>query len=299
MPDTSNNPELPPVDPHITHVRPDRPVDVHFSFEESQSRVGVAASVAAHAVMGVLAFFVINYAPRAQAIDPEPERLPAELVWLADPGPGGGGGGGGNKMPDPPRKMETPGKEKISVPVAKKPDPTPEPPKPEPPKPPEEMVLPARNMAAAEQALIGAISTEAPVTPSLGAGTGGGAGTGRGTGSGPGTGSGLGEGTGGGFGGGAYKPGSGVTVPELVKDVKPTYTADAMRAKIQGSVWLECIVLPNGEIGSVKVIKSLDRTFGLDEQAIQAAKQWRFKPGTLQGKPVPVLITIELTFTLR
>ena len=52
-----------------------------------------------------------------------------DIVWLADPGPGGGGGGGGNKTPEPPRKAEVPGKEKITVPVEKKPEPTPDPPK--------------------------------------------------------------------------------------------------------------------------------------------------------------------------
>ena len=75
--------------------------------------------------------------------------------------------------------------------------------------------------------------------------------------------------------------------------------ADAMRAKIQGSVWLECIVMPDGSVGEVKVTRSLDPIFGLDQEAIKAAKQWRFRPGMRQGAPVPVIITIELTFTLR
>jgi outer membrane biosynthesis protein TonB len=47
------------------------------------------------------------------------------------------------------------------------------------------------------------------------------------------------------------------------------------------------------------VVRSLDNTFGLDQEAIKAAKQWRFRPGTRLGEPVPVLITIELAFTLR
>ena len=76
-------------------------------------------------------------------------------------------------------------------------------------------------------------------------------------------------------------------------------TAAAMRAKIQGIVVVECIVLPDGTVDDVKVIKSLDKTFGLDDQAINAAKQWRFRPGRRLGEPVPVYVTIELTFTLR
>jgi TonB family protein len=88
-------------------------------------------------------------------------------------------------------------------------------------------------------------------------------------------------------------------VPTLLKKVDPQYTADAMRAKVQGLVVLECVVLADGTVGRVEVIRSLDSTFGLDQEAIKAAKQWRFRPGTRFGEPVAVLVTIELTFTLR
>jgi len=71
-----------------------------------------------------------------------------------------------------------------------------------------------------------------------------------------------------------------------------------MKEKIQGSVLLECVVLPNGSVGDVQVIRSLDSKYGLDRQAIAAAKQLRFEPGTQDGKPVPVLVTIEMAFTL-
>jgi len=72
-----------------------------------------------------------------------------------------------------------------------------------------------------------------------------------------------------------------------------------MRAKVQGTVLLECVVRPDGTVGDVQLMRSLDPTFGLDQQAIAAAKKWRFVPGTRLGEPVPVLVTIELTFTLR
>jgi protein TonB len=81
--------------------------------------------------------------------------------------------------------------------------------------------------------------------------------------------------------------------------VKPQYTSDAMRAKVQGTVLLECVVRPDGSVGDVQILRSLDGVFGLDQEAIKAAKQWRFAPGTRLGEPVPVLVTIELTFTLR
>jgi protein TonB len=81
--------------------------------------------------------------------------------------------------------------------------------------------------------------------------------------------------------------------------VKPNYTSDAMRAKVQGTVLLECVVNINGEVTEVKILRSLDPVFGLDQEAIKAAKQWRFSPGLRLGAPVPVLISMELSFTLR
>ena len=85
----------------------------------------------------------------------------------------------------------------------------------------------------------------------------------------------------------------------MLREVKPQYTSDAMRAKVQGTVLLECVVRPDGSVGDVQILRSLDGVFGLDQEAIKAAKQWRFAPGTRLGEPVPVLVTIELTFTLR
>mgnify|MGYP000509655120 CR=1 FL=1 len=58
-------------------------------------------------------------------------------------------------------------------------------------------------------------------------------------------------------------------------------------------------LLPDGSVGRVEVLKSLDGVFGLDQEAIKAVKQWRFVPGTRLGQPVAVLVGIELTFTLR
>ena len=96
-----------------------------------------------------------------------------------------------------------------------------------------------------------------------------------------------------------HRPGNGVSLPVVVMEVKPQYTAAAMQAKIQGSVWLECVVGETGDIVETKVTRSLDAEYGLDQAAIDAASQWKFKPGLKDGKPVSVRITIELTFTLK
>lgn len=148
-----------------------------------------------------------------------------------------------------------------------------------------------------QDTLPGAI--DAPPGPPTSQASGSGGGTGTASGIGPGTGSQLGPGSGGETGGGVYRPGNGVNMPRVLREVRPRMTSDAMRAKIQGTVLLECVVQKDGTVGDVQVIRSLDATFGLDQEAIKAAKQWRFAPGTRLGEPVQVLITIELTFTLR
>jgi protein TonB len=264
--------------------------------EHVAKRVGGAVSVSfvTHIVVFFLSLAIISMLPEASP-PPEPARMPSDIVWLNQPGPGGGGGGGGNRMPDPPRKAEVPGKDKITVPTTKPPKiDQPEPPK-EVPKPEQQMVLPAQPMTTGVVELPGALTTApSPSTVSQGSGSGGGAGTGTGTGSGPG------QGYGGGFGGGAYRPGNGITSPQLLQEVRPNYTADAMRAKIQGVVTLEAVVLADGSVGPVRVIRSLDPTFGLDQEAERTVRKWRFRPGTNRlGEPVPVLVEIEMTFTLR
>src|SRR5262249_53989770 len=160
----------------------------------------------------------IRYAPQpvtSAAILPEHPN--ANIVWLNQPGPGGGGGGGGNRMPEPPRKAEAPGKDPITGPGQKAPSMQLAEKGPE---PGGQLNIPAKTMAASTESLPGVIDAP-PAAPTLsqGSGTGGGSGTGTGTGIGPGTGSGLGPGSGGGTGGGVYRPGNGVSLPRLVREV--------------------------------------------------------------------------------
>jgi periplasmic protein TonB len=269
----------------------------HGASDNARLGGSLAVSLLSH-VGGVLLFlFVLANMPEPTPSEAPPEVMPSDIVWINSPGPGGGGGGGGNKSPDPPKKAELPGKEKITVPVAKPPSIAPEPPK-DVPKPPAQLNIPAVTMSAGVQEMPGAL-TGLPAVPSQGSGSGGGAGTGTGNGIGPGSGSGLGPGSGGGTGGGFYRPGNGVEMPKVLAEVKPSYTADAMRQKIQGVVMVEAVVMPDGGVGQVTVVRSLDPTFGLDQEAIKAVRRWRFRPGTRLGQPVPVLVEIELTFTLR
>ena len=284
----------------MSDLRADAPAEVRFLFQGAQKQRSAGAlivSLAVHgAFFGLMFYLAINPAVRDTATQAFND-LNDQIVWLDVPGPGGGGGGGGNQSPEPVKQVELKGKEKITVPVDK--PPAIEQPKDKPPEDPvQNLTIPAQTLASADLAQAGALEG-VPSSDSLGLGRGGGAGTGQGTGIGPGRGSGLGDGWGGGTGGGAYKPGNGVETPRLIREVKPQYTAQAMRAKIQGEVLLECIVMPDGSVGNIRVVRSLDAAFGLDQEAIKAARQWRFQPGTRQGQPVPVLVTIAIAFTLR
>lgn len=285
------------------HVEGAHAPEIMFSLEQQSKRLGPAflTSFVLQSSL-ILLIIVLGRYGFGQAVTPAmlPDEPNSNIVWLSEPGPGGGGGGGGNQMKEPPRQAELPGQDKITVPVSK-------PPKLEAPKqakvepsPIAQLNIPAKELAASTLELPGAIEAPpGPPTVSQGSGVGGGAGSGRGSGIGQGTGSGLGAGSGGGTGGGIYQPGNGVTIPVKVREVKPAYTSDAMRAKIQGTVWLQCVVRPDGSITDIQVVKSLDPVFGLDQEAIKAARQWVFRPGTRLGQPVSVQITIEMEFTLR
>ncbi len=98
---------------------------------------------------------------------------------------------------------------------------------------------------------------------------------------------------------GVERPGQGVSAPVLLHETKPNYTPEAMRARIQGLIAMECVVEPDGSVGPVRVTRSLDAIYGLDEQAIRTLKQWRFRPGTKDGVPVRVLVKVEMSYTLR
>jgi protein TonB len=92
---------------------------------------------------------------------------------------------------------------------------------------------------------------------------------------------------------------AGLSLPTLIREVRPNYTPEAIANRIQGIVVLTAVVLPDGTVGEVTVLRSLDTAFGLDTQAVLAAKQWLFNPGTKDGVAVAVRVSIEMTFTLR
>lgn len=96
-----------------------------------------------------------------------------------------------------------------------------------------------------------------------------------------------------------YDLGPGMMAPVPVVAPHPEYTAAAKRAKIQGSVRVRCVVRTDGLCSDVAVVRSLDRTFGLDDEAVRALRDWRFRPALRAGAPVPTRIDLEMRFALR
>ena len=88
-----------------------------------------------------------------------------------------------------------------------------------------------------------------------------------------------------------------VKAPMVIYQSVPQYTQEARYARIEGIVLLQAIVRKEGTVGDIKVLRGLG--YGLDERAVDIVeKEWKFRPGTLNGQPVDVQVNIELTFRL-
>jgi protein TonB len=239
------------------------------------------------------------------SILPEPPKLARNpdlpnLIFVMTEGPGGGGGGGGELTEDPAsvQKIEGQDQAKIAIEIESPED------KlifEDPDKPPEveekeiveedevpEIVAPIVAQAPDDTTEKGILEGKEQLVESAGAGSGSGIGQGRGAG--------LGEGTGGGFGGGAYRMGSGLTAPILVRQIQPGFTEDALARKIQGEVVVEVVILKNGTVRVVRVLRGLSAD--LNQKAIDAASQWKFIPAKFKGQPVDLIAEIVVDFNI-
>jgi TonB family protein len=156
---------------------------------------------------------------------------------------------------------------------------------------PQEVKLPDANMPN-----IGVPQSPQIALASQGGGSGSGFGSGRGGGIGSGNGNGVGPGEGGGYGGGLMHPGGGVSAPQVIYSVDPEFSDEARRAKYQGICVVSVIVDAQGSPQRVHVIRPLG--MGLDEKAVEAVKQYKFKPAYYQGHPVAVEVNIEVNFRI-
>ena len=232
-----------------------------------------AVSVVVHTAALAAILFLVSHTREEKPTNPT--RLdPVKLVWIPDPRPAGRGGGGAPPKPTPPPPTPAPA---VSGP--------------EPPKP---VVIEEPQTIAPEPEPMPE-PTPAPAVAATGNPT---SGT-QPAGSGDKPGSGIGDRSGPGSGDEPYGVGNGVSAPIALRRPPPAYTAEAMRARLQGIVVLNCVVRPDGKCSDIRVLKSLDTMFGLDQQAIASAREWLFRPGMRMGQPVPVLVTLEIGFTIR
>lgn len=231
-----------------------------------------AVSVAVHASALAAVLWLFSQATRDEqrATSPRPEQ--PRLVWIPDPRPASRGGGGA-----PPKTLPPPEPAPAVVAPPAKPVVITEPdviaPEPE----PAPLIATAPAVATVDQAP-GTLSTGVGDKP----------GTGIGDQPGPGSG-----------GDDVFGVGNGVSAPIPVRRPPPAYTAEAMRARLQGVVVLSCVVRPNGRCSDIRIMKSLDMMFGLDEQAVASAREWVFRPGQRMGQAVPVVVSLEIGFTIR
>jgi TonB family protein len=94
-----------------------------------------------------------------------------------------------------------------------------------------------------------------------------------------------------------YRVGGNVMRPEKISGKPPIYTIEARKARVTGVVILETVIDEQGNVTDVKVLKGLPS--GLDQSAREAVQSWKFKPATLDGRPVAVYYTLTVNFTIE
>lgn len=230
-----------------------------------------------------------------------PVATPVNITLYAPPPPpkvlpvapklGGGGGGGAHQVIEPtrgnPPKVVAP-KMVVNAPqILRVDDPKLAAEPTEIVKMPENPALP--NLGVSNSPQIALASQGKGSGSGFGAGLGGGLGMGHGIGAGP--------GSGGGYGGGLMSVGGGVSAPVLVHSVSPEFTEAARQANFQGSVSIQLIVDAQGNPQNVHVVRRAG--LGLDEKAVEAVRQYKFRPAMYQGHAVAVQIIIDVDFHLH
>jgi periplasmic protein TonB len=239
----------------------------------------LSLSITLHALLAVAIAAILAVRAERVATQTPPPKL--SLVYIARATTPQVGGGGGRAGESAPRPVEIPPhRQPVAVTVAPAELPT---------------VEPLPTLAARVETNVATTLQTTGLSLSAPPGAGN---LGRGNGLGGGKDDGAGPGSRGQTGGGPAIPGTdGVTFPEAIREVRPDYADDALRARVQGTVTLEVLVLANGTVGRVTVVKSLHP--GLDQRAVAAARKWLFRPSLRNGQAVDVLVTMVLEFRLH
>jgi TonB family protein len=274
-------------------------------------RFGLAIGIVVYAVFfgAILVLWSVHAKAKATSADelevhminPDDFKMQEIEMPKADKKAGGGGGGGRN-TPTPASKGQLP-KFSLTPPlIAPRPEPTPRPPS----LPVMETVqVDPRLEPKRDELAVTGLPTGVPGPPSAGPGSGGGMGDGSGGGMGPGNGRGVGPGNGYNMGGGGPRLGGGSGGPAtsvdqqpiLLNNPVPRYTEEARKNKIQGTVTARVLIGADGSVKQVKIVRGLPD--GLDEQAIQAAYQLRFRAAMKSGQPVAFWKNVLIEFNLR
>ncbi len=271
------------------------PIPVKDPMKEDRGKASSIISVSLHVI--IIGLILWGFLAVKQVVTKKNQLLTnvdvPQFMPIAPKGPqmGGGGGGGSHDILQTPKgKLPKFEEQPIVPPMVIKND-----------KPklamdpsimmPKDLQLPTNNLPN-----LGDPRTSVVGPASNGSGSGAGMGTGSGGGIGSGKGNGYGPGEGGGYGGGLYHVGGGVSAPQLVFAPDPEFSDEARRAKYQGVCVVSLIVDAQGNPQRVQVVRHLG--MGLDEKAVEAVRQYKFKPATLQGKPVPVEVNIEVNFRI-
>ena len=271
------------------------PIAVKDPMKEDRGKAATIVSVVTHVIIiGLIlwAFLAVKKVVSKKTTTVTNIDVP-QFLPIAPKGPamGGGGGGGSHDILQAPKgRLPKFAEQPITPPmviVNEKPklavDPAIMMPK--------DMQLPNNNLPN-----LGDPKTSVNGPASNGSGSGAGMGSGSGGGIGSGSGNGYGPGSGGGYGGGPYHVGGGVSAPQLLFSPDPEFSDEARRAKYQGVCVVSLIVDAQGNPQRVQVVRHLG--MGLDEKAVEAVRQYKFKPATLQGKAVPVEVNIEVNFRI-
>ena len=274
-----------------------QPITVPDRMKVKRSAASSALSLLTHVVViGLIALFVIAqwHARELQKklVATTVETPPLIPALKMDETMGGGGGGGNHETVEASKgKLPEMLKKPLAPPQILKLD-NPKLPAPAAVLMPQQIKLPNDpNMPN-----LGIPQSQQVALASQGSGSGSGFGTGSGGGLGSGNGNGIGPGEGGGYGGGLMHPGGGVSNPVLIYDPDPEFSDEARRAKYQGICVVGLIVDAQGNPQDVKVVRPLG--MGLDEKAIEAVRQYKFKPAMYKGRPVAVAINIEVNFRI-
>jgi periplasmic protein TonB len=230
-------------------------------------------------------------APKAQIITPITFRPYIPPTVPSPKAMGGGGGGGLHETVEPQRghlptivKLRTVAPQILRIDQPKMPTPAAV-------EIPQPIKIPDNSMPN-----VGAPQSPQVAMAAQGSGSGSGFGQGLGGGIGSGHGSGVGAGIGGGYGGGIMSVGGGVNAPQLLNHVEPEFTDAARQARYQGVVEIQLIVDSNGNPENIQIVKHLE--MGLDQKAIDAVRQYKFRPAMYQGHPVPVRLVVDVDFRL-